>query len=115
MVDMTLEMIDAQVAAYNARDVERLLSYYAPDAVIEYDATGQRVVGHEQLRKRYNTSFANHANDNIEAVVVNRICIGNYVVDEERGTDPSNPDAVHVVAIYRVEGGKIAHVRLLIE
>ena len=42
--------------------------------------------------------------------------VGDYVVDEERASGaqlPGFPSEMHGLVVYRVQDGKIAHVRLL--
>jgi hypothetical protein len=51
-------------------------------------------------------------NPDLHCRIASRIRIGNYVVDEERITG-RGPAEVHAVAVYRVAGDLIAHVRFL--
>lgn len=106
--------VAAQLAAYNAHDVDAFLVCYTPDCVIE-DGEGTRIMtGHTDMRPRYQALFAN--SPNLRCDIVSRVCIGDYVIDEERITGRV-PDLRRAVVIYRVEkaSGLISHVRFLRE
>jgi uncharacterized protein (TIGR02246 family) len=102
--------VQAQLDAYNARDLERFLDCYTEDVVIEDGAGNLLMRGREEMRRRYGPMF--EAYPNLHCRVVSRIRIGDYVVDEERITG-RKPEEEHGVAIYRLAGEKIAHVRFL--
>ena len=108
------DVVEAQLDAYNARDLERFLDCYAPDAAIE-DGTGQVMMrGREAMRIFYGQVFAQ--SPDLHCEIRQRIRVGQYVVDEEAITGlhfAGFPTEVHGVAVYRVEGDRIAHVRLL--
>jgi hypothetical protein len=105
-----MDAVQAQVEAYNARDLEAFVACYAPDVAIE-DGEGRELSrGLEQLRADYGQLFAQ--SPGLHCQVIHRTHVGDYVIDEEivtgRGANP-----IHAVAIYRVEQGLIAHVRFL--
>ena len=96
-------IIDAQLAAYDRRDVEGFLSYYSEDAKL-FDHPNQLTQsGKEQLRSRYQRSFSNK---NVRAVIIKRIVFDRFVIDHERLT--GHPDGlIEAVAIYEIKDGKI--------
>ena len=108
------DIVAAQLDAYNARDLERFLACYTPDAVIE-DGTGQVWMhGREAMRALYGQLFAQ--SPDLRCEILQRIRVGPYVVDEEAITGvhlAGFPTEVHGAAVYRVEGDRIAHVRIL--
>lgn len=109
------EVVEAQVAAYRDRDLERFLSFYAEDARI-MDGDGRTLMtGIAEMRERYGASFAGSPALTID--IAERIVIGDYVIDEEHVAnlgDPPSPDATaRAVAIYRVTGDLISQVMLL--
>ena len=112
METIAVDVIAAQVDAYNARNLDRFLECYAPDAVIE-DGTGQVLMrGRDAMRSVYGQLFAQ--SPELHCEILQRICVGPYVVDEEAITGfhlAGFPTEVHAAAVYRVEGGRIAHVR----
>lgn len=102
--------VQAQLEAYNARDLERFVACYTPDVVVEDGAGNLMFQGHDAMRERYGPMFA--AYPELHCRIVHRIRIGEYVVDEERITG-RGPTEQHAVAIYRLAGERIAHVRFL--
>lgn len=105
-------VVTAQVAAYNARDLERFLDCYSPDAVIE-DASGQVLMrGRDAMRGVYERLFAQ--SPELHCEIRQRIHVGRYVIDEEAITGfhcAGFPTEVHAAAVYRVEGARIVYVR----
>ena len=65
--------------------------------------------GMAQLRERYAARFAD---PNLHAVVVKRIVMGNFVIDHEKVTRmfPEGPGTLDAVAMYEVQGQRIARV-----
>ena len=114
MTKHNLVPVNAQLAAYNAHDIEAFMACYTTDCVIE-DGQGARLLaGHAEMRPRYQALFA--SSPNLHCDIASRICIGNYVIDEERITGRV-PDLRHAVVIYRIDqtSGLISHVRFLRE
>lgn len=96
-------IVDAQLAAYNRRDVEGFLSYYSDDAKIFAYPNQLTESGKDQLRIRYGQSFGNQ---NIRALILKRIVFDRFVIDHERIT--GRPDgAVEAIAVYEIKDGKI--------
>ncbi len=108
------QVVQAQVEAFNARDVDRFVNWYSPDAVLEDGACNVLAQGHAAIHALYGPMFAQSPNLHVE--IVKRIEVGSWVIDEERGTGLNMagfPPEMHVAAIYRVEGDKIVRARLL--
>ncbi len=107
-----MDPVEEQLAAYNARDLERFIAAYSPDVVIEDGADNWLMKGHDQMREKYGELF--EASPELHCRIVSRMKIGKYVVDEEEVTGfGGSPTPVHAAAVYRVEGEKIVHVRML--
>lgn len=100
-------VVQRQLDAYNAHDIDALLATYAEDA--EQFAHPDQLIarGHDQLRERFTARFAE---PNLHAQLVNRIVMGNTVIDHEivTRTFPDGPGTLELVAIYEVQDGKIA-------
>ena len=102
--------VEAHVQAYNARDLDRFVSCYAADCIVE-DARGTIVVrGHDELRERFDTVF--QASPNLHCEIVHRARVGEYVVDEERITGRVGGDQ-HGVVVSHVADGLIDHQRYI--
>jgi uncharacterized protein (TIGR02246 family) len=107
------EVIDAQVDAYFARDLERFVACYAPDAVITNAAGELLAEGHDGIRQTYGRLFEN--SPRLRGRVVNRIAVGNFVVDHEvmEGFNlPESPTSFEAIAAYQVADEKISRVTL---
>ncbi len=79
-----VQVVQAQVDAFNARDLERFVSSYSPDALIE-DGLGTIMArGHGAIRALYGQLFSQSPDLHVE--VPQRIHVGSYVIDEEAVT-----------------------------
>ena len=107
-----LDPVQAQLDAYNARDVENFIACYAADCIFEDGAGNRLMAGHAEMRLRYTALFA--ASPKLHCELVHRTHIGHCVIDEERITGRV-PDMNRAVVIYRVGNGLIHHVRFLRE
>jgi hypothetical protein len=109
-----MDPVVEQLKAYNDRDIDRFVSCYSPDVVVE-DGEGNLVMkGHDEIRDRYGALF--DANPDLHCHIVNRIRVGLYVIDEEEVTGfniEGTPEKMHAVAIFRVLDDIITHVRML--
>jgi hypothetical protein len=117
-------IVDKQLAAYNAHDIDKFISCYSKDVVTfmfpdkRYRHLSARITtlgkGIEKLRKTYTQMFA--MTPNIKAEVTSRIIQGNYVIDKEKLTgiprppnDTSRKD-ITATAIYEIKDGLITKV-----
>ena len=107
-------IVQAQVDAYNARDLEGFLGFYSAEIQVE-DGLGQVMMPNlDAMRGLYGQLFAQ--SPDLCGEIKNRIVVGDFVIDEEKITGvklEGFPETLHAVAIYRVDGGQIVHVRLL--
>ena len=96
-----------QLDAYNAHDVAAILATYAEDAQQFEHPAKLLATGTAQLRERFTLRFAE---PNLHAQLINRIVMGNTVIDHElvTRTFPEGPGTIELVAIYEVQNGKIA-------
>jgi hypothetical protein len=101
-----------QLDAYNRQDLEEFLSVYSDDVVI-MDFPGNKVMtkGIVEMRSRYGQLFKEHPNNHAELLA--RVVHGNRVVDHELVTGRENSAPKKAVAIYEIEGEKIAKVWFL--
>jgi hypothetical protein len=115
-MDMSIEtdIVDAQIAAYRARDVERFLSYYADDAaVVMFDGTTM-FADKRAMREQYGKLFAD--SPDLHVTIAGRLASQEFVVDEEHLSGfhfPGLPTEMTAIAVYRVTDGKIAKLMLL--
>ena len=118
MTTAAFDPVEAQLAAYNARDVEAFLACYTTECVIEDGAGARLMQGHGEMRSRYRTLF--DSSPNLHCTIVHRTRIGEYLLDEESisGRMPGvAPELRRAVVIYHLDraSGLIDHVRFLRE
>ena len=100
-------VVQAQLDAYNAHDVEALVAIYAADVQqFEHPAT-LLATGSAQLRERFTARFAS---SRPHAQLLQRIVCGNMVIDHEKISNifPEGPGSTELVAMYEVDGAHIA-------
>ena len=102
------DIVQRQLDAYNARDLERFVDCFSDDVrLYRMPAQTPSTVGKAALRAFY----AEHRFPiaTLRAELLNRIALGDKVADHERihglGEQP-----VEVMAVYQVEDGAIANV-----
>ena len=97
-------IVEEQLQAYNARDLERFAATYADSIrIYRMPASEPGILGKEQLRETYRRRFSSPG---LHAEIVNRIVIGNKVIDHERVVGIQD-HAIEAVAVYEVAGGLI--------
>jgi len=107
------DVVDTQLDAYFARDLERFVACYTPSVLIT-NAAGQVLAeGHGAMREMYDGLFEN--SPELTGRIANRIVVGNFVADHEEieGFNmPGSPTSIQAVAVYQVTDGKISRVAL---
>ncbi len=102
------DIAQGQLDAYNKQDLDSFLSWYSEDVEI-YNFPNELIYkGKEEMRKRYSEAWKQ--NPNQKAKVTERISVGNTVMDKEHVTGRTNGIEVNVIAIYKIENGKIKQV-----
>jgi hypothetical protein len=99
-------VVQRQLDAYNARDIDALVATYASDAR-QYEHPGTLLAtGSEAIRARMAQRFLE---PNLHARLVQRAVMGNIVVDHEvvTRTFPEGSGTVEMVCIYEVREGVI--------
>ena len=106
-------VVQTAIDAYHAHDLDRCLSFYAPDVVVKRVDGEILMDGAEAVRARYAKSISDHPNLHYD--IPNRIALGDYVIDEERvtGYSAGGPDVVRAVLVYRFDGDLIREILIL--
>lgn len=100
------DLIQAQLDAYNAKDLDALLATYAPDAE-QFALHGELLAqGHVQLRERFAQRFAE---PDLHAQLLSRTVMGNVVIDHECITRnfPEGRGSIEMMCVYEVHDGRI--------
>ena len=100
-------VVQAQLDAYNAHDVEALVAIYADDVQHFEHPSTLLASGSAQIRARFAARFAA---SRPHAQLLRRIVSGNIVIDHEtvNSTSAEGRDSMELVAMYEVQDGRIA-------
>jgi len=105
--ETALALVQRQLNAYNARNLEAFLEPYADDIEI-YQFPGTLLSkGKEAMRKDY--AFFNDLPD-LHCEITQRIIQGNIIIDKESVTGMGGSKPLEATAIYHIEGNKIKKV-----
>ena len=106
------DVVQRQVDAYNARDIDAFVAFYAEDVELMRHPAGEVFArSREQMRETYSAMF--EASPALNCTIMNRTVSGRYVVDHEFVTGMRGGSPVRAVAIYEVEGDLIQRVWFL--
>lgn len=99
--------VQKQLEAYNARDIDAFMQWWADDC--QYYGFPSRLLadGATAIRERHVPRFRE---PNLFGCLISRMSVANLVIDQETVTRtfPEGPVEIEVIAIYEVENGKIA-------
>jgi putative hydrolase of HD superfamily len=100
------ELIQRQRDAYNARDIDLFMSFWAEDAEWRSFDGNLLASGSTQIRERHVARFKE---PNLHANLVKRITFGDLVIDHEivHRTFSEGTGQVEMLAIYEASFGKI--------
>jgi hypothetical protein len=99
-------VVQAQLDAFNAKDIDALMATYATDAE-QFVLHGERLAqGHEQLRPRY---LARFAEPDLHARLLTRTVMGNIVTDLELITRnfEEGKGTLEMLCVYEIVDGRI--------
>jgi hypothetical protein len=108
------QLVDVQLAAYRARDLDAFLRCYAENVAIRDFAGNVVMDGIEGMRAQYGPLFADSPDLQVE--IAHRMVLDQYVIDEELVTGfclPGYPTELHAVVIYLVQDKAISSVVIL--
>jgi hypothetical protein len=105
--DSAETVVQRQLDAFNARDLEALLAVYAEDAQFFEHPSTLLASGSVELRERFAARFLE---TNLRALLLKRIVAGSIVIDHEKVTRTFAEGAgeLELVMIYEVKDGRIA-------
>jgi hypothetical protein len=112
-VNSGVSAVNAQLLAYNNRDLEAFLAPYALDVKIEdltIEPNDNAYEGHEAMRPRYTRRFQS---EGLNAQIRARLIHGNFVIDQEYVTWAGLETPIQVIAIYLVDNNLIQNVWFL--
>lgn len=108
------QIIQAQIEAYNERNIIKMMSFFSPEIEIFNFAESEPVIkGYLNVEKVYKDLF--ETSSELNAEILNRIVFDNKVIDLERITGPGGVLISKVVAIYELSEGLIRKVHFMRE
>ncbi|MDO5977764.1 nuclear transport factor 2 family protein [Flavivirga spongiicola] len=102
-------IVNKQLEAYNKGDIDAFVATYSSNIKLYRYPNNLTSEGHEAIRSEY-ASFFKKAPD-LNAQIVNRMVLGNKVIDNEKVT--FNGNTFYAIAIYEVQNGKITKVTFI--
>ena len=103
-----VEVVQAQLDAYNAQDIDAFIALFDDDCVIGELNGAITQCGKAQVRERYAKLFADYPENH--ARLVNRIAAGAVVVDHEDIVRAPGGERFQAGAIYSVRDARIVRV-----
>lgn len=105
------DVIERQVAAFNAHDLEAFLATYAEDAVVDgVEGADGPIRGREAMRRHYAKRLAQPG---LRAEIAQRVRMGRWVIDYE--IVENDAGRVEAIAVYEVEERLIRRTTLVRE
>jgi hypothetical protein len=106
------QLAQAQLDAYNKRDIEAFLIPYSDSVEIYNFPNKLQYKGKEIMRKNYSGMFEQQKD--LHCTLKNRIAVGNTIIDQESVIFSKDQAAFECMAIYTIEKGKIAKVHFIV-
>jgi hypothetical protein len=106
------DIANAQLVAYNARDLAAFMALFADDAWLEDLPTGQRrATGKVAITEIYRARFGD--NPRLYCVVHATMDLGDFAIDHETVTGLAGGSEINAIAIYEVRDSLIQSVRFI--
>ncbi|MFK0292704.1 nuclear transport factor 2 family protein [Streptomyces sp. NPDC090442] len=104
------EIVDGQLAAYNARDLDAFLGYYVEDVPVYAFPSGEVLADRSgpAFRERYRALF--DGSPDLHAELVSRVTHGRIVIDQELVSGFQGDEVRAAVALYEVGEERIERV-----
>ena len=103
-----VDLVQAQLEAYNAQDLDAYCAFFADDVVVADLNGAVTTQGLDAYRTRYDGVFKQFPQNKAE--LLNRMVVGSTVIDHEKVVRAPGGDSFEVIAIYTLADGKIARV-----
>lgn len=104
-----VRLVEQQLAAYNARDVDAFLVAYADSVEFYTFFDNQLTLKGKELLRRGNSDFFQKVPD-LHCEIQGRLIQGNIVIDKEHLTGLSGKMDIELTVIYEIEAQKIKKV-----
>ncbi len=102
------DIAQKQLDAYNAQDLDTYVSYFTADCIVSGLNGVPTETTRDAVKTRYAKAFAQFPQNKAE--LVNRIAVGNTVVDHELVIRSPGGETFEIIAIYTFKDGLISRV-----
>ena len=103
-----IDVAQKQLDAYNAQDLDKYVSYFAEDCVVSGLNGTPTETSRTAIKARYAKAFETFPEN--KADLLNRIAVGNTVVDHELVIRKPGGEQFEIIAIYTFKDGLISRV-----
>ena len=103
-----LDLVQAQLDAYNAQDLDAYVGFFAEDCIIAPINGQPSETSRDAIKARYAKAFAQFPQNKAE--LKSRIAVGNTVVDHELVIRSPSGEQFEIIAIYTFKDGLISRV-----
>jgi hypothetical protein len=103
-----VDLVQAQLEAYNAQDLDAYCAFFAEDVVVADLNGAVTTQGREAYRARYAGVFEQFPQNRAE--LLGRMVCGKVVIDHEKVVRSPGGESFEVIAIYTLADGKIVRV-----
>ncbi len=107
------KVVQANLDAYNNRDIEEFMSYFSEDILVRNFDTGvTSAEGRQAVREIYTRLF--EASPNLHSKILKRTVFDNKVIDHEYITGRNgSPEPLELVLVYEVRDGEIFRISVM--
>jgi hypothetical protein len=102
------DIAQKQLDAYNAQDLDTYVSFFAQDCIVSGLNGAPTETTRDAIKARYAKAFAQFPQN--KADLLNRIVVGNTVVDHELVIRSPGGEQFEIIAIYSFRDGLISRV-----
>lgn len=95
------QLIQQEVNAYNAGDIDNFMETFHPEIKVFNYPDELRFENKADKREAYKKLFENYPNNHAE--IVERMTIGNFVIDKEKITGRGDAPTKYVIAMYEIK------------
>lgn len=107
------KVVQANLDAYNNRDIDGFMSYFSEDILVKnFDTGATSAQGRQAVREIYTRLF--EASPNLHSKILKRTVFDNKVIDHEYITGRNgSPEPLELVLVYEVRDGTIFRISVM--
>lgn len=95
------QVVQRQLDAYNAHDIETFAAYHSPTVVYTRYTTGETTInGREDVVSAFGPMFAE--NPALHCEITQRMALGRFVIDHEHITGFTSGETRNAIVIYEI-------------